>query len=154
MIKLFLVLISAFALLGCAEGKLDILSQEGEILGSCTADFDWHWYGAQDSVDYLLYVCAKEHLAAGRLVSDPAIFENDYSLPDPPKGQAWNKRDAYNSFKSGHFSEQKYGYILAAIEYEFILSREKARKQLESGAISRKQYEQQVQKAERLFNGD
>ncbi|MCZ8531611.1 hypothetical protein [Alteromonas sp. PRIM-21] len=151
--KLFLVILLTMLLLGCAKGRVDILSKEGELLGSCTAEFNWHWHGVQDSVDYILYLCAKGHLENGKVISDPTILENDYGLPSPPNGQTWNKRSAYESYKSGHLSEQKYGYILAAIEYEYILSAEKARKQLDSGVITKKQYEQLVYEAAVLFNG-
>lgn len=151
--KLLIALIPALFILGCAKGQVDVLSQDGEILGSCTAEFNWHWYGAQDSVDYLLYLCAKEHRDNGKVISDNSIFDNDYSLPIPPEGEGWNKRNAHSAFKTGQFSEQKYGYILAAIEYDYSLKQQQAREQLESGAIDQRGYEQKIKNAKSAFYG-
>lgn len=152
--KLFITLILSLVIVGCAKGRVDVLSQEGEFLGSCTAKFYWHWYGAKDSVDYLLYVCAKEHQDNGKVISDSTIFDSDYTLPKAPEGERWNKRNAYRGFKSGKFSEQKYGYILAAIEYDFIVKTQLARKQLDSGAIDRQSYEQLLKQAKSAFYGE
>ncbi|WP_199608921.1 hypothetical protein [Flocculibacter collagenilyticus] len=44
-------------------------------------DWHWHWHGAQDSVDDILYICAKDHFENGKEISDSSIFNNDYSLP-------------------------------------------------------------------------
>jgi len=152
-LKLFLYLIFIFALQGCAKGKVDILSQNGEVLGACTANFDWHWYGAQDSVNYILYKCVKGHHDSGKLLSDYALFENDYTLPAPPDGQTWNRQNAYNQFKAGEFSEQKYGYILAEIEYRFMLTQQKSQLQLSSGSITKEKYNQQIDEAKAMLNG-
>lgn len=85
--KLLLILMLSQFFIGCAKGRLDVLNEQGNILGSCTAKFYWHWYGAKDSVDYLLYICAKEHRDNGNLISDNSIFDNDYSLPKAPEGE-------------------------------------------------------------------
>lgn len=152
--RILLTFILSLSILGCAKGKVDILSTEGEFLGSCTASFDWHWYGAKDSVDYLLYICAKEHRDNGKLVSDNSIFNKDYSLPSAPEGQTWNKQNSRSAFKNGKFSEQKYGYILAAIEYDFISKKHIAREQLDSGSIDKKQYQKLIKQAEFAFYGE
>ncbi|MEM7359901.1 MAG: hypothetical protein AAF431_12445 [Pseudomonadota bacterium] len=151
--KLYLALIPALFIFGCAKGQVDVLNQDGEILGSCTAEFNWHWYGAKDSVDYLLYICAKEHRDNGKVISDNSIFDNDYSLPKPSEGESWNKLNAYSAFKTGQFSEQKYGYILAAIEHDFDLKKQRAREQLDSGAIDQQLYEKKIKNAESTFYG-
>lgn len=152
--KLLLILILSLSIVGCAKGQVDVLSKEGEFLGSCTAKFDWHWYGAKDSVDYLLYICAKEHRDNGKLLSDNTIFDNDYSLPIAPEGEVWNKRNAFSAFKKGQFSEQKYGYILAAIEYDFIFKKQVAREQLDSSVIDKVRYEQLIEQAKYEFYGE
>lgn len=79
--KLLLVFVVVGLLFGCAKGSVNILSQDGKLLGSCDAKFNWHPYGAKDSVDYILYLCAKEHRDKGRVISDLSIFDNDYTLP-------------------------------------------------------------------------
>lgn len=152
--KLLLILMLSQFFIGCAKGRLDVLNEQGNILGSCTAKFYWHWYGAKDSVDYLLYICAKEHRDNGNLISDNSIFDNDYSLPKAPEGGIWNKRNAYASFKSGQISEQKYGYILASIEYDFIVKKQLVREQLDFGVIDQQSYEQLVKQAKYAFYGE
>ena len=44
----------------------------------------------------------------------------DFSLPEPPKGQSWNKKLAMSQFHSGKITERKLGYILAATEFQYI----------------------------------
>lgn len=151
--KILFVIILSFILLGCAKGRVDILSQEGHLLGHCTANFYWHWHGAKDSVDYMLYRCAKEHRDQGRVISDISVFDNDYTLPLPPEGESWNKRNSYNQYKSGALTERKYGYILAAIEYDYIQKKSAAKSQYESGAIDQNQYEKFLKSAEETFSG-
>lgn len=80
-------------LIGCAEGRLDVLSRDRNIVGYCSADFKFHPYGAQDSVNYILYLCAKENIDKGYKISDESILENDYSLPSPPKGKRWDNKE-------------------------------------------------------------
>lgn len=152
--KSFCVLFFVSLLLGCAEGRLDVIGKYGVVVGECSARFDWHWYGAQDSVDYMNYICAKEHIDKGLGISDASILENDYTLPIPPLGSSWNKKMAFEQFKADKISEKKYGYILAAIEYEYILKIRWAQEQLEKGNIDQAQYENSLLEAKYIFHGE
>ena len=75
-------------------------------------------------------------------------------MPAAPEGENWNKDNAYQEFKAGRFSEQKYGYLLAAMEYEFVLKKQRARQQFEDGLINAQEYERRVTKAQIAFNGE
>ena len=105
-----------FLLVGCAQGRLDVINTKGTVIGECSAAFDWHPHGAQDSVNYILNLCAQKYIAVGYTVSDKSILTNDYALPVTPSGSIWNQKIAKEQFNAGYISEQKYGYILAAIE--------------------------------------
>ncbi|WP_076411197.1 hypothetical protein [Shewanella sp. UCD-KL12] len=145
-------LISSF-LVGCAQGRLDVIDTNGKVIGECSAAFAWHWYGAKDSVNYILNLCAQEQIVKGYTISDKTVLVNDYTLPVPPKGSVWNKITAKAQFKTGNISEQQYGYILAAIEYEYILKVEQAENDLARALISKKDFEQAIEKAKLEFNG-
>lgn len=132
--------ISAILLTGCASGQLDVLDENGKIVGNCSADFYFHWHGAQDSVDYVLYLCAKGHIENGRKVSDQSILTNDYSLPTPPQGKEWSKKLAKQAFSNGEFTERKLGYLLANLEYQFWQTKSKLDQQLAASVITQKQY--------------
>ena len=153
-LKLLLLVTAVSLQTGCAHGRIDILDQKGQIVGACTANFDWHWYGAQDSVNYLLYLCAQSHRDHGRVIADNAIFDKDYTLPAAPESESWNKSNAYQEFKAGRISVQKYGYLLAAMEYEFVLKKQRARQQFEAGLINAQEYGERVVKAQTAFTGE
>jgi hypothetical protein len=118
--NLFKTIVLFFFLSGCAERVIDISDKKGKIVGGCNAGFDWHFYGLQDSIDYLLYECAKDSIAKGYTISDERLLSIDFSLPEPPKGQSWNKKLAMSQFHSGKITERKLGYILAATEFQYI----------------------------------
>ena len=145
--------IIALCLSGCAKGSLDILDQNNHVIGQCSANFNWHWYGAQDSVDYLLFICAQGHLEKGRKISDSPILAVDYTIPAPPTGKNWNKKTAFEQFKARKIPENIYGYILADIEYHFIKQRQQANDMLSQGKISKAQYEQLIKQAKENFAG-
>ena len=140
-------------LVGCAQGRLDVIDTNGKVVGECSAAFDWHWYGAQDSVNYILNLCAQQHIAKGFTISDESVIENDYDLPLAPKKGTWNEKIAKEQFNGGHITEEKYGYILAAIEYKYLLKVEQAAKKLGNKLISKNEYKQTVAKAKLEFNG-
>lgn len=147
-----IALLSSF-LLGCAQGRFDVIDANGKVIGECSAAFDWHWYGAKDSVNYVLNLCAQEQIAKGYTLSDNKILVNNYAIPTPPKGSVWNKVTAKEQFKAGYISEQKYGYILAAIEYKYALKIKKAEHELSQNLISEQDFKQTVAKAKFDFNG-
>lgn len=151
--KICTVLLLICLLVGCAQGRVDVINTKGEVIGECSAAFDWHWYGVEDSVNYIIHLCAQQNIAKGYLISDESILQNDYSLPVPPKGSYWNKVTAKKQFKASSISEQEYGYILAAIEYEYILKVEQAENNLNKNVIDAKEYEQVLEKAKVRFNG-
>lgn len=134
--NLFKTIVLLFLLSGCAERIINISDKEGKIVGGCNAGFDWHFYGLQDSIDYLLYECAKDSIAKGYTISDERLLSIDFSLPDPPKGQSWNKKLAMGQFHSGKITERKLGYILAATEFQYIKIIRTAKDDLASGKLT------------------
>ena len=140
-------------LFSCADGRVDVLDQEGRVVGHCSADFKFHLHGAQHPVNYILYLCAKEHIDNGFKISDESILANDYSIPRPPAGKEWSKSVAKDQFSMGHISEEKYGYILAHIEFEYWKNIKTAKDKLDRSVITEEQYESMVSRAKAKFNG-
>lgn len=141
------------ALTGCASGRVDIIDEHGKVVGECTADFYLHLHGAQHSVNYILNICAQGHLAKGRSISDDTILNHDYSIPEGPKGQSWNKINAKAAFHAKRIDEEKYGYILAFIEYRYWHKLKEAKKKLELNQISEQEYVKMIDEAEKEFKG-
>lgn len=54
-----------FGLSGCAERTINITEKDGKVVGNCIAGYDFHFYWLQDSIDYMLYECAKDSIAKG-----------------------------------------------------------------------------------------
>jgi hypothetical protein len=150
--KLSFVILSLL-LLSCAQGRVDILDSDENVIGYCSADFNFHWYGAQDSVDYILYLCAKEHIEKGYSISDESLLDNDYTLPLPPNGKYWNKKLAKEHFAKELLTEEKLGYILASIEYEYWMKLKSAKDKLSQAVISQPEYERLVKDAKAEFEG-
>ncbi|MEJ2762401.1 hypothetical protein VV869_00135 [Photobacterium sp. MCCC 1A19761] len=140
-------------LFGCAQGRVDILDRDENVVGYCSADFNFHWYGAQDSVSYILYLCAKEYIVKGYSISDESILDNDYTIPLAPNGKNWNKALAKEYFSQNLLTEEKFGYILAAIEYEYWMKLNAAKEQLLRSAITQPEYERLVKEAKAEFEG-
>ncbi|MEP0203625.1 MAG: hypothetical protein ABJ084_05185 [Halioglobus sp.] len=140
-------------LLGCAQGRVDVLDKDGNVIGACTADFNFHWYGAQDSVDYILYLCAKENIDKGYRISDESILAKDYTIPEPPNGEKWTQQSAKDQFSKKLISEKKYGYILAAIEFRYWQKLDKAEEQLSHSEITQAEYKHLVREAKAEFDG-
>ncbi|TRX56837.1 hypothetical protein [Thalassomonas sp. M1454] len=117
--NLLKIVVVLFFLSGCAERVISITDKEGKVVGGCNAGFDWHFYGLQDSIDYMLYECAKDSIGKGFTISDERLLTLDFTLPQPPKGKSWNKKLAMHQFHKENITERELGYILAAIEYEY-----------------------------------
>lgn len=147
-----IVLLSSL-LFGCAQGRFDVIDANGKVIGECSAAFGWHWYGAKDSVNYILNLCAQEQIAKGYNISDEAVLANNYTLPILPKGHFWNKITAKEQFKLDHISEEEYGYVLAEIEYKYILKIKKAKSDFANKLISKENFKEIVAKAKFDFNG-
>jgi len=128
-------------LFACATREIDIFDDKGKVVGGCIAGYDWHLYGLQDSIDYMLYKCAKSSISAGYSLSDTSLLTKDFSLPLPPKGQRWNKKLAMQQFHQGYISETKLGYILAEIEYLYLITMRQARQALADGKIDQARFE-------------
>ena len=150
--KKMVVLLCA-VLAGCAQGKVDILDADKKVIGYCSANFDFHWYGAQDSVNYILYLCAKEYVDQGYTISDESLLAKDYSIPAPPDASGWNKLLAKEWFQAHRITEEKYGYILAALEYQYWLDLDAAAEQLEQDLINQAEYQVLINEAEATFEG-
>lgn len=152
--KLFTIFIVLFYLSGCAERRINITDEEGKIVGGCIAGYDWHFYGLQDSIDYMLYECAKDSVAKGFQISEKRLLTLDFTLPQPPDGVSWNKKTAMHHFHAGNITERKLGYILAAIEYEYQKVTWKAEDDLANGTISQNQFDRIVEDAKLKWLGE
>lgn len=141
-ITILLIMLSA-----CAERRIDIIDRNGKIVGGCIAGFDWHFHGLQDSIDYMLYQCAKESIAAGYSITDNSLLEKDFSLPDPPAGKSWNRKLAIECYKKGGITERKLGYVLAEIEYSYQKTIMAAEDDLSEGKIDKVEFNQIARKA-------
>jgi len=139
---------------GCAERVITITDKQGKVVGECNAGFDWHFYGLEDSIDYMLYECAKDSIAKGFTISDERLLTLDFTLPPPPKGQSWNKKRAMHHFHNGDITEQKLGYILAAIEYEYLKTRWKAEADLANGKITQTEFDKRIDDAKFKWLGE
>lgn len=152
--KLFKTFIILLCLSGCAERRINIIDEEGKIVGGCVAGYDWHFYGLQDSIDYMLYECAKDSIAKGFLISDTRLLILDFTLPQSPDGEPWNKKIAMHHFHEGNITERKLGYILAAIENEYQKVTWKAEDDLADGKISQNQFDNIVTDAKFKWLGE
>ena len=130
------------------------MDKDGNVVGGCIAGYDWHLYGLQDSIDYMLYQCAKESIAMGYSITDNSLLKKDFSLPKPPEGQYWNKQLAMEHFKRGNISERKLGYILAEIEYKYRKTIMAAEDDLSEGKIDKVKFSQIAKKAKYEWLGE
>lgn len=152
-LNLLKTIVVLFFLSGCAERVIDISDSEGNIVGGCNAGFDWHFYGLQDSIDYMLYECAKDSIAKGYIISDERLLTLDFTLPEPPVGKSWNKKLAMVHFHAGNITERKLGYILAAIEYEYQKIVWSAEDDLATGKITKAEFKKIVKDAKFIWLG-
>ena len=134
-------------LYGCAERKIDILDQKGKVVGGCVAGYDWHFYGLEDSIDYMLFKCAKADIENGNTISDFSLFKRDFTLPKAPEGFQWNKKLAMSYFYQDKISERKLGYILAEIEHTFNLAVISAEDELIQNNITQTEFDLKVSQA-------
>jgi len=148
-IRFLAISITIFLFSGCAERIIEISDKSGKKVGECNAGFDWHFYGLQDSIDYMLFECAKESIANGLTISDKRLLSLDFSLPKAPDGKSWNKKLAMEQFHQGKITERKLGYILAAIEYEYQKIVWPAESELASGKMTKTEFNK-IEKEARL----
>lgn len=148
------VIVLFILLSGCAERVIDITDQDGKLVGGCNAGYDWHFYGLQDSIDYMLYQCAKDSLAKGFKISDERLLTLDFTLPKPPEGEVWNKKLAMQEFHQGNITERKLGYILAAIEYEYQLLAWATEDDLTSEKITQAEFDKIIKDAKFRWLGE
>ena len=151
--KCFVLLLALFCLSGCAERSIDITDIEGNVVGGCNAGYDWHVYGLQDSIDYMLYKCAEDSISKGLEISDKRLLTLDFSLPSPPEGKAWNKKLAMSHFRKGNITETKLGYILADLEYEYVKAVQSAEADLTNGRITQSEFDKTVDAAKLKWLG-
>ncbi|WP_286266967.1 hypothetical protein [Thalassotalea atypica] len=148
-----IVFLSSF-LSGCAERAININDKDGNIVGGCIAGFDWHLYGLQDSIDYMLYECAKDSIEKGFTISDKRLLTLDFTLPETPDGAPWNKKLAMSLFHEGKIKERKLGYILAAIEYEYQKIVWPAKDDLANGKITAAEFDKLEKEARFKWLGE
>ena len=133
---------------------MDIRDKDGKLVGACNAGFDWHFYGLQDSIDYILYQCAKDSIANGHTISDERLLTLDFTLPDPPAGKSWNKKLAMQYFHDDKMTERKLGYILASIELDYMKTVWSAEDDLASGKINKAAFDTIVNQAKTNWLGE
>lgn len=138
----------------CAGREINLTDNSGKVVAECIGGADWHFYGLQDTIDYQLYLCAKDWIEKGYIISDKSLLERDFTLPPPPEGKSWNKKLAMYHFKNGNITERKLGYILAATEHEYIMISRAANKKLIQGKISQAEFEKIVKDAEFIWLGE
>lgn len=100
------------------------------------------------------YECAKDSIAKGFKISDERLLTLDFSLPQPPKEEAWNKKLAMEHFHKGSITERKLGYILAAIEYEYQKVAWPAEGDLASGEITQAEFNNIIKDAKLKWLGE
>lgn len=139
---------------GCAERSVNIINPQGKVVGECMAGYDWHFYGLQDSIDYMLYICAKEHIATGHTLSDNSIVTKDYTLPAAPTDKVWSRALAMSEFKAGRLTEQKLGHLLAQLEWTYVLKQREVEAQLANNEITPQQANALVKAAKAVWQGE
>ena len=152
--KYLITLLFSILISGCAERKIDILDKQGNIVGGCIAGYDWHIYGLQDSIDYMLYQCAKDSIQKGYSITDMSLLEKDFTLPPAPEGRSWNKKLAMESFKHDKITETKLGYILADIEYNYRKTVTLAKDNLANSKITQAEYDITINTAKFKWLGE
>jgi hypothetical protein len=150
----FKIIILLFFLSGCAERIIDISNKDGAVVGECNAGFDWHFYGLQDSIDYLLYQCAKDSIAKGYTISDERLLTIDFSLPELQVGKSWNKKLAMEYFHKSKLTERELGYILAAVEYDYMKVIWASKDDLASRKITEAEFNKRVKAAKLNWLGE
>lgn len=148
------IVLALCCLSGCAERSINITDQNGKMVGGCVAGFDWHFYGLQDSIDYMLYECAKDAIAQGFQVSDERLLTLDFTLPPVPDGNSWNKQLAMQHFHKGSITETQLGYILAAVEYEYQKTVFSAESDLANGKITQAEFDKIEKEARSKWLGE
>lgn len=152
-----IMLVAAFVLSGCASGQLDLYNAKGKKVGECTAGYDWHLYGVEHSVDWLLNWCAQNAIKEGievATVSDPSILQKDYAYPKPASGTYWTKKTSYKAFRSDVITEKEYGYILADIENEFYKRNQVTQQKFAQGKINEDEFHQLMKASKLIFYGN
>jgi len=152
--KIIISLFLSLSIIGCSNRVIHLVDDNGKEVGECTAGYYLHFYGIEDSIDYMLYQCAKDLIDRGYKVSGVLPLDRNYTLPEPPEGKSWNKKLAMSHFKSKKITERKLGYILAATEYEYHLKMLDAEKRLADGNIDRTEFNKITQEAELIWRGE
>jgi len=153
-LKLIITSLLLFSVIGCSNRAIHLVDDQGNEVGECTAGYYLHFYGLEDSIDYILYQCAKDLISQGYRVSGLLPLDRDYTLPKPPKGKPWNKKTAMFHFKNNDITERKLGYVLAAIEYEYHLKMLDAETRFASGKIDETQFNKVTREAKFIWLGE
>jgi hypothetical protein len=152
--KLVITSFLLLSVIGCSNRAIQLIDDKGNEVGECTAGYYLHFYGLEDSIDYILYQCAKAMISQGYKVSGVLPLDRDYTLPKPPKGKSWNKKIAMIHFENNDITERKLGYILAAIEYEYHLKMLAAEARFAEGKIDEIQFNNITRQAKFIWLGE
>jgi hypothetical protein len=153
-LKVLLIALISLLLSSCSGRQIEIINTDGKVIGECYAGVDWHFYGMQDTIDYMLFQCAKESIEQGHTLSDHSLLAKNFTLPKPPTDQVWNKKIAMQQYTNGAISEQKLGYILAAVELKYMKIAWPARDDLAAGKISQEAFNKINKKARYIWLGE
>jgi hypothetical protein len=152
--KIIITTLLLISVIGCSNRVIHIVDENGKEVGECKAGYYLHFYGLEDSIDYMLYQCAKDSIDKGLKISGVLPLDRDYTLPKPPKGLPWNKKMAMHHFENDEISERKLGYILAAIEYKYHLKMLDAEKRYADGEIDKTEFNKITAQAEFDWRGE
>jgi hypothetical protein len=152
--KIIINFLLFFSIMGCSSRVIHIVDDSGKEVGECMAGYYLHFYGLEDSINYMLYHCAKDYINKGYKISGVLPLDRDYTLPKPPQGKTWNKKLAMSHFKGGKITERELGYILAATEYEYHLKMLDAEKRANEGDINKTEFNKITQEAELIWRGE
>ena len=101
----------------------------------------------------LVQECAKESLESGLKISDKSLLQLDFSIPPAPNKKQWTKKLAMHEFKNDRLTEEKLGYILAKLEYEYNLTVWSAEDRLHSGEINKAEFDKLEKEAKQKWQG-
>ncbi|BBM02440.1 hypothetical protein GL2_25140 [Microbulbifer sp. GL-2] len=103
------------------------------------AFIDWH--AASHMVDYYNYKCAERAMKQGYVLNDSDFASKDFAIPEAPLGVRWSEATALKELHSGSITREKYGYILGMLEMEYRRKMSEAKSDLESGRITKEEFE-------------
>lgn len=111
------------------------------------------WRAASHMVDFYNFKCAQRAIEQGYLLGDSNLSSKDFSIPEAPSGKTWNEALALKELSADRITREKYGYILAVLEMKYRAKISKAKSELESGKITKEEFDNIKEEASEAFYG-